>query len=74
MQRIHIENAEVLYESFRQFIIDLGKKVEEWCLELDKQGLRPPQANFTFKNRLKQWHNENGLGSLALDVLDKLGS
>jgi hypothetical protein len=74
MQRIQVENAEVVYESFRQFIVNLGKKVDEWCLELDKQGLQPPQANFTFKNRLKQWCKESRLGSLAQDVLDKLGS
>lgn len=73
MQRIQVKDAEVVYEFFRQFIVDLGKTVDEWCLNLGKQGLRPPQANFTFKNRLKQWCKESRLGLLAQEVLVQFG-
>jgi hypothetical protein len=70
--------AEEIYLSFRQFIVNLGKTVNKWCLDLEKQGLRSPQAIDVFKNRLEQWwiearYRSNPIGSLAQEVLKQLG-
>jgi len=69
--------AEEIYASFRQFIVNLGKTVDEWCLDLENLGLRSPQAIDTFKNRLKQWcieghYRSDPIGSLAQEVLNQL--
>ena len=69
--------AEEIYASFRQFIVNLGKTVDKWCLDLENLGLRSPQAIDTFKNRLKQWcieghYRSDPIGSLAQEVLNQL--
>lgn len=69
--------AEEIYVSFRQFIVNLGKTVDEWCLDLEKLGLRSPQAFDVFKNRLEQWYIESRFHSfptsaLAQEILNQL--
>ncbi len=70
--------AEEIYLSFRQFIVNLGKTVDTWCLDLEKQGLRSPQAVEVYKNRLEQWciegrYHSDPIGSLAQEILNQLG-
>ncbi len=68
-----------IYLSFQQFMVSLGKSVDKWCLDLEKQGFRSPQAIDAFKNRLERWkiepsYRSNPIDSLAQEVLDRLGS
>ena len=69
--------AEEIYRSFQQFIVYLGKTVDMWCLDLEKQGLRSPQAFDVYKNRLGQWsiegrYHSDPIASLAQEVLNQL--
>ena len=62
------------FVAFWRFIVNLGKTVERWCLDLEKQGVRSPQAIDAFKRRLEQWCTEgrirsHPIGSLAQEVL-----
>jgi hypothetical protein len=71
--------AEEIYLSFRQFIVNLGITVARWCLDLEQQGFRSPQAVDVYKNRLEQWCIEGRylsapIASLAQEVLNQLGS
>lgn len=71
------KDAEETYVAFLQFIVYLGRTVDEWCYDLQKQGLLPPPAVETFKNRLKQWCIEGSfyshpIGSFAQEVLNQL--
>ncbi len=66
-----------IYLSFQQFMVNLGKTVDKWCLDLEKQGLRSPQAIDAFKNRLERWkiesrYHSNPIGSFAQEVLKQL--
>lgn len=80
--RIHStqdKDAEATYVTFLQFIVNLGRTVGKWCLDLQEQGLLPPPAVETFKNRLEQWRIEgrfysHPIGSLAQEVLSQLGN
>jgi hypothetical protein len=79
MRRGQEGEAEEIYLSFRQFVVNLGKTVDKWCLDLEKQGFRSPQAIDAFKNRLEQWwiearYRSNPIGSLAQEVLKQLGN
>ena len=82
---VHLEDkgregeTEKIDLSYQQFIVDLGKTVDQWCLDLEKQGLRSPQAMDVFKNRLEQWrldahYHSNPIGSFAQEVLKQLGN
>jgi hypothetical protein len=78
MRGTQAKEAEEIYLSFRQFIVNLGKTVDGWCLDLERLGLRSPQAIDVFKNRLEQWriegrYHSNPIGSLAKEVLNRLG-
>ncbi len=69
--------AEEICLSFRQFVVNLGKTVDKWCLDLEKQGFRSPQAIDAFKNRLEQWciegrYRSDPIGSLAQEALNQL--
>ena len=78
--RIHStqdKDAEETYVTFLQFIVYLGRTVDEWCHDLQKQGLHPLPAVETFKNRLKRWCIEGSfyshpIGSFAQEVLYQL--
>ncbi len=77
MRRGQEGEAEEIYLSFRQFIVNLGKTVNEWCLDLEKQGFRSPQAIDVYKNRLEQWcikgrYRSDPIGSLAQEALNQL--
>ena len=65
--------------SFWRFIVNLGKTVDAWCLDLEKQGFRSPQAIDAFKCRLEQWCKEgrirsHPIGSLAQEVLKQFSN
>ena len=67
------------FVSFWRFIVNLGKTVDRWCLDLEKQGFRSPQAIDAFKCRLEQWCKEgrirsHPIGSLAQEVLKQFGN
>ncbi len=67
------------FVSFWRFIVNLGKTVDKWCLDLEKQGFRSPQAIDAFKCRLEQWCKEgrirsHPIGSLAQEVLKQFGN
>lgn len=71
------KDAEEKYETFLQFIVNLGRTVDEWCHDLQEQGLFPPPAVETFKKRLKQWCIEGSfyshpIGSFAQEVLNQM--
>ncbi len=71
------KDAEETYVTFLQFIVYLGRTVDKWCHDLQEQGLLPPPAFETFKNRLKQWCIEGSfyshpIGSFAQEVLNQL--
>ena len=73
------KDAEVTYVTFLQFIVYLGRTVDEWCRDLQKQDLLPPPAVEAFKNRLKQWCIEgefysHPIGTLAQEVLRQLSN
>jgi hypothetical protein len=73
----HKELSEI-YLSFQQFMVNLGKTVDKWCLDLEKQGFRSPQAIDAFKNRLERWkiesrYRSNTIGPFAQEVLKELG-
>ncbi len=78
--RIHStqdKDAEETYMTFLQFMVYLGRTVDKWCHDLQKQGLHSSQAVDTYKNRLKQWCIEgrfysHPIGSLAQEVLNQL--
>jgi hypothetical protein len=66
-----------IYLSFQQFIVELGKTVDKWCLDLEKQGFRSPQAIDAFKNRLERWtiesrYRSNSIVPFAQEVLKQL--
>ena len=65
--------------SFWRFIVNVGKAVDRWCLDLEKQGFRSPQAMDAFKSRLEQWCKEgrirsHPIGSLAQEVLKQFSN
>jgi len=65
------------FVAFYWFIVNLGKTVDSWCLDLEKQGFCSPQAVDAYKCRLEQWYEEgrthsHPIGSLAEEVLKKL--
>jgi len=87
--------AEIVFEMFRTreiesdavkkfvlfwgFVVNLGKTVDRWCLDLEKQGFRSPQAIDAFKCRLEQWCKEgrirsHPIGSLAQEVLKQFSN
>ena len=73
------KDAEETYVTFLQCIVNLGRTVDRWCLDLQKQGPRSPQAVDTYKNRLVQWCIEgrfysHPIGSLAQEALSQLGT
>jgi nucleoside phosphorylase len=73
------KDAELTYVTFLQFIVYLGRTVDEWYRDLQKQNLLPPPAVETFKNRLKQWCIEGDfyshpIGTLAKEVLRQLST
>lgn len=73
------KDAEETYETFLQFIVYLGRTVDEWCRDLQEQKLLPPPAVETFKKRLQQWCIEGDfyshpIGTLAEEVLRQLSN
>ena len=44
-----------------QRIVSLGKRVETWCLSLEKQGIRTYPAFEAYKSQVEQWNKEGHL-------------
>ncbi len=73
IQEEQSEEAQQIAISFKYFMVNLGKTIDLWCLDLNKRQGRPHTASIIYRNRLEQWHKRGRtLGQLSQDVLYQL--
>jgi hypothetical protein len=77
LQPASSQPSKQLYDTFIQFLVDLGNTIDTWCGDLTKQGYRTSVAGEVYKHKLEHWHKEgiarkHTIEQMAHEVLLKL--
>jgi hypothetical protein len=51
-------SSKMLYQIFVQFMVELGKTIDEWCRDLARRGYRSLSSYKVYTHKLQQWHEE----------------
>ncbi len=62
------DEAHILYETFVDFMIALGRHLSIWCHDLQAQGIARAGLQ-AYKDKLIQWRNEHNTQPLSIHVL-----